>query len=119
WGCRAWSRAARAKWTSSPPRRRRKTNASRRLWTSFATALARTRCSDRASWGGPGWSGTGLRLVTRDTPMSRSEKNREFSLEGGQDGQMASNKGEAAGAAWEGADLERTIVGEDPTSDSL
>ena len=51
--------------------------------------------------------------------MSRSEKNREFSLEGGQDGQMASNRGEAAGAAWEGADLERTIAGEDPTSDSL
>jgi hypothetical protein len=32
---------------------------------------------------------------------------------------MASGKGEAAGAAWEGADLERTIVGEDPTSESL
>lgn len=32
---------------------------------------------------------------------------------------MASKKGEAAGAAWEGADLERTLVGEDPASDSI
>jgi hypothetical protein len=32
---------------------------------------------------------------------------------------MASDKEEALSAAWEGADLERTIVGEDPTSDSL
>jgi hypothetical protein len=32
---------------------------------------------------------------------------------------MASRKAEAAGAAWEGADLERPIAGEDPTSDSL
>jgi hypothetical protein len=31
---------------------------------------------------------------------------------------MASRE-EAAGAAWEGADLERTILGEDPESDSL
>ena len=29
---------------------------------------------------------------------------------------MASNQEEAAGAAWEGADLERPIVGEDPQS---
>ncbi len=32
---------------------------------------------------------------------------------------MASNQEEAAGAAWEGADLERPIVGEDPQSQSL
>src|SRR5438105_1112473 len=32
---------------------------------------------------------------------------------------MASRKEEAAGAAWEGADLERPIVGEDPRTDSL
>ena len=32
---------------------------------------------------------------------------------------MASNKEEAAGAAWEGADLERPISGEDPESQSL
>jgi hypothetical protein len=32
---------------------------------------------------------------------------------------MASRKEEAAGAAWEGADLERPILGEDPETDSL
>jgi hypothetical protein len=32
---------------------------------------------------------------------------------------MASKKEEAAGAAWEGADLERPILGENPESDSL
>jgi hypothetical protein len=32
---------------------------------------------------------------------------------------MASKKVEAAGAAWEGADLERPIRGEDPSSASL
>jgi hypothetical protein len=32
---------------------------------------------------------------------------------------MASRKAEAAGAAWQGADLERPITGEDPASDSL
>ncbi len=32
---------------------------------------------------------------------------------------MASSREEAAGAAWEGADLERPIVGEDPETDSL
>jgi hypothetical protein len=32
---------------------------------------------------------------------------------------MASDQEEAAGAAWEGADLERPIAGEDPQSESL
>ena len=32
---------------------------------------------------------------------------------------MASRKEEAAGAAWEGADLDRPISGEDPASESL
>jgi hypothetical protein len=32
---------------------------------------------------------------------------------------MASSRGEAAGAAWDGADLERPIVGEDPGTGSL
>ena len=32
---------------------------------------------------------------------------------------MASNQEEAAGAAWEGADLERPIEGENPDSNSL
>ena len=35
------------------------------------------------------------------------------------DEHMASRKEEAAGAAWEGADLERPISGEDPESRSL
>ena len=37
----------------------------------------------------------------------------------GDDGVMASRKEEAAEAAWEGADLERPISGEDPDSESL
>ena len=32
---------------------------------------------------------------------------------------MASEKEEAAGAAWQGADLERPLTGEDPDSESL
>ena len=32
---------------------------------------------------------------------------------------MASRKEEAAGSAWEGADLDRPLSGEDPRSDSL
>jgi hypothetical protein len=51
--------------------------------------------------------------------MSRREKRRDLPFRREQDVYMASNKEEAAGAAWEGADLERTIVGEDPTSASL
>lgn len=35
------------------------------------------------------------------------------------DGDMASMKEEAAGAAWEGADLERPLRGEEPESDSV
>lgn len=35
------------------------------------------------------------------------------------DAPMASSKEEAAGAAWEGADLERPIEGENPESNSL
>jgi hypothetical protein len=38
---------------------------------------------------------------------------------GAHDPRMASNQEEAAGAAWEGADLERPIQGENPESDSL
>jgi len=37
----------------------------------------------------------------------------------GHDGFMASRREEAAGAAWEGADLERPISGENPESESL
>jgi hypothetical protein len=46
------------------------------------------------------------------------EIRRDFRASGADDGPMASRE-EAAGAAWEGADLERTILGEDPESDSL
>ena len=59
-------------------------------------------------------------MVTRDTLMNpESEKRPDLSSGKAHHGYMASRKKEAAGAAWEGADLERTIVGEDPTSDSL
>ena len=40
-------------------------------------------------------------------------------IEKSHDVRMASGKEEAAGAAWEGADLERPISGEDPESMSL
>ena len=58
-------------------------------------------------------------MVTQGTPMSRPQKSRDFSLRKEQDGRMASRREEALGAAWEGADLERPIIGEDPTTDSL
>jgi hypothetical protein len=51
--------------------------------------------------------------------MKRDEKSRDFSPDWEHDGGMASRKGEAAGAAWEGVDLERPIKGEDPESESL
>jgi hypothetical protein len=47
------------------------------------------------------------------------ERGRDFRAKSAQDGHMASKKEEAAGAAWEGADLERPIIGENPKSDSL
>lgn len=47
------------------------------------------------------------------------EKNRDFRVRKAQDGLMASRKEEAAGAAWEGADVERPIIGENPDSESL
>lgn len=43
---------------------------------------------------------------------------RDFGSEKAHHGRMAS-KEEAAGAAWEGADLERPISGENPETDSL
>lgn len=51
--------------------------------------------------------------------MSRARKSRDFDVKKDEDVRMASGKEEAADAAWEGADLERTIIGEDPTSMSL
>jgi hypothetical protein len=52
-------------------------------------------------------------LMTPDPPS--------YDISGGKahDGEMASKKEEAAGAAWEGADLERPLTGEEPDSDSL
>jgi hypothetical protein len=43
----------------------------------------------------------------------------DFSAGKEQDGGMASRKEQAADAAWEGADLERPIDGENPASESL
>ncbi len=45
-------------------------------------------------------------------------RRRDFPRTKEQDGGMASLKGEAADAAWEGADLERPIKGENPKTDS-
>ena len=51
--------------------------------------------------------------------MNPGETSPDFLVRKGDDGAMASRKEEAAGAAWEGADLERPISGEDPDSESL
>ena len=45
-------------------------------------------------------------------------RRRDILREKEQDGRMSPDKGEAAGAAWEGADLERPIEGENPETDS-
>lgn len=47
------------------------------------------------------------------------EKSRDFTVRKAQDELMASGKEEAARAAWEGADLERLILDENPESGSL
>ena len=44
--------------------------------------------------------------------MSHAERKREHD-------EVMASKEEAGGGAWEGADLERTILGEDPDSNSL
>jgi hypothetical protein len=51
--------------------------------------------------------------------MNPGKKRRDFWREKAQDEAMASRKEEAAEAAWEGADLERPLQGENPESDSL
>jgi len=51
--------------------------------------------------------------------MNPGKTGRDFALNKADDGVMASRREEAAGAAWEGADLERPISGEDPNSESL
>src|SRR2546423_14287487 len=51
--------------------------------------------------------------------MSQNQMSSDISPWKEQDGGMASRKEEAAGAAWEGADLERPIDGENPESESL
>jgi hypothetical protein len=51
--------------------------------------------------------------------MSSREKRRDVPVGREQDVFMASDTEGAAGAAWEGADLERAMAGEDPTSASL
>jgi len=51
--------------------------------------------------------------------MNPGETHRDIPSHKGHDGFMASRREEAAGAAWEGADLERPISGENPESESL
>ena len=51
--------------------------------------------------------------------MKRGQSGSDFRANKEHDVLMASKKEEAAGAAWEGADLERPISGEDPKSESL
>jgi hypothetical protein len=51
--------------------------------------------------------------------MSPRQKRRDVPVGREQDVFMASGKGGAAGAAWEGADLGRAMAGEDPASASL
>jgi len=51
--------------------------------------------------------------------MSQSQKSPDFRLRKAQDARMASRREEAAGAAWEGADLDRPIAGENPESESV
>jgi len=51
--------------------------------------------------------------------MNPGEIHRDIPTDKGHDATMASRKEEAAGAAWEGADLERPISGENPQSESL
>lgn len=51
--------------------------------------------------------------------MNPRKTPRDISVRGGQDVFMASEREEAAGAAWQGADLERPISGENPESESL
>src|SRR6266567_6771546 len=51
--------------------------------------------------------------------MNPRKTPRDISVHGGQDVFMASEREEAAGAAWQGADLERPISGENPESESL
>ena len=51
--------------------------------------------------------------------MSPGETSRDLSANKGEHDRMAFIKREAAGAAWEAADLERPIKGEDPQSESL
>ena len=58
-------------------------------------------------------------MVIQATLMSPERgMGRDFPVRKAQDRRMASKKGEAAGAAWEGADLERPIDGENPETDS-
>ena len=51
--------------------------------------------------------------------MNPGETHRDIPSNRGHDGFMASRREEAAEAAWEGADLERPISGENPESESL
>src|SRR2546428_13816356 len=51
--------------------------------------------------------------------MTPRQKRRDLSADRGHYMDMASNREEAAGAAWEGADVERLVLGENPQTQSL
>jgi hypothetical protein len=51
--------------------------------------------------------------------MTQDQSGTDFFAQKDDDVDMASKREEAAEAAWEGADLERPLSGEDPESDSL
>ena len=85
----------------------------------FGIGSVKTRCSGRDSWAAPGWCGTASRSGIQGTRMNPGEIGRDFPSNRDHDWFMASRKEEAAEAAWEGADLERPISGEDPGSESL
>ena len=58
-------------------------------------------------------------MVIQVTQMKPGKgKGRDILRKKDQDGYMAPEKGEAAKSAWEGADLERPIEGENPETDS-
>src|SRR2546426_5814941 len=87
--------------------------------TRSATGSARTPSSARVCWAEPGWCGTASRSGIQATLMNPGEIHRDIPTDKGHDATMASRKEEAAGAAWQGADLERPISGENPESESL
>src|SRR2546425_7395398 len=109
----------RASWTCSRRSRSLARSGSKRRWMRSGTGSAKRRCSARACSGAREGGGIESRLVIQAIPMNPRKTPRDISVRGGQDVFMASEREEAAGAAWQGADIERPISGENPESESL